>query len=191
MKKFLLPLLAVLSLAGCVSQPSNTVAVNPPIALPHQDPTLMGATIAISSSDQRPKPYVAMVRRGEGKPEPLYASRDLRFLMQEVLEKQMQKRGYMLGTTGQATLEIIPIEIYADVTEGNLRHNITTKAKIRVITRTPKGEMVKEYRATYNVQGPLGAKNEDISKALNEVLKSVISDMAQDDSINTYIRQNS
>ncbi|MGL5400993.1 MAG: YajG family lipoprotein, partial [Plesiomonas shigelloides] len=47
------------------------------------------------------------------------------------------------------------------------------------------------YRATYNVQGPLGAKNEDISKALNEVLKSVISDMAQDDSINTYIRQNS
>ncbi|MGL5759137.1 YajG family lipoprotein [Plesiomonas sp.] len=189
LKKVILPLIAVATLAGCINQPTNSIAVNPQITLPQQDPTLMGATISVSSSDQRPQPYLAMVRRSEGKPEPLYASRDIRFLLQETLEKQMQKRGYMLGDNGKASLQIIPVEVYADVQEGNLRHNITTKAKVKVITRTSKGEMIKEFRASYTVQGPLGAKNEDISKAINEVLTSVITDMAQDDSINTYIRQ--
>ena len=44
LKKLFLPLLALLALAGCASQ-SNTLNINPQMALPQQDPTLQGITI--------------------------------------------------------------------------------------------------------------------------------------------------
>ncbi len=48
----------------------------------------------------------------------LTASRDLRFLLQEVLEKQMTARGYMIGPNGAVNLQIIVNQLYADVSRG-------------------------------------------------------------------------
>lgn len=49
----------------------------------------------------------------------------------------MTARGYMIGADGAVDLQIVVNQLYADVQEGNLRYNITTKADIS-ITATAK-----------------------------------------------------
>lgn len=189
LKKLFFPLLAVLMLAGCASK-SNTLNVTPKISLPSQDPTLMGVTISINGADQRTDQALAKVNR-DGQLITLTPSRDLRFLLQEALEKQMGARGYMIGTGGPVALQIVVNNLYADVSEGNLRYNITTKADISIISQAANGnKQVKNYRSTYNVQGAFTATNDKITDAVNTVLGDVINDMAQDTSVSAFIKEN-
>lgn len=189
LKKLFFPVLAVLMLAGCANQ-SNTLDVSPKITLPSQDPTLMGITISINGADQRADQALAKVNR-EGQLLVLTPSRDLRFLLQEALEKQMAARGYMIGTGGPVALQIVVNQLYADVSEGNLRHNITARADISIISQAANGnKQVKNYRSTYNVQGALTATNEKITSAVNTVLGDVINDMAQDTTVSSFIKTN-
>ncbi|MFP1739057.1 lipoprotein [Lonsdalea quercina] len=188
-KKFIFPLLAIMALAGCAGK-GNTLNINPNIALPSQDPSLMGVTISINGADQRQDQALAKVNR-DSQLVTLVPSRDLRFLLQEALEKQMSARGYMIGTGGPVALQIVVNTLYADVTEGNLRYTITTKADISIIAQAANGnKQVKNYRSTYNVQGALTATNNKITTAVNQVLGDVISDMAQDTSVNEFIKTN-
>jgi len=189
LKKLFFPLLAVFMLAGCANN-SNTIDVQPAIKLPQQDPGLMGVTVSINGADQRSDQALAKVNR-DGQLVTLTPSRDLRFLLQEVLEKQMTARGYMVGPNGAVDLQIVVNNLYADVTQGNLRYSITTRADISIIASAKNGnKQVKNYRQTYSVEGAFNATNEKITKAVNSTLSDVISDMAQDTSVSTFIKQN-
>jgi len=97
-KKILFPLVALFMLAGCATPPS-TIDVAPKVALPSQDPSLMGVTVSINGADQRSSQALAKVTR-DNQLVTLTPSRDMRFLLQEVLEKQMSARGYMIGPNG-------------------------------------------------------------------------------------------
>ncbi|MFU2318631.1 lipoprotein [Rahnella sp. PCH160] len=189
LKKIIFPVLALFMLAGCATS-TNTLDVSPKIVLPSQDPTLQGITISINGADQRQDQALAKVNR-DGQLISLTPSRDLRFLLQESLEKQMTARGYMVGADGAVDLQIVVNNLYADVQEGNLRYNITTKADISIIATAKNGsKQVKNYRSTYNVQGALSATNAKITNAVNTTLGDVISDMAADTSISDFIKAN-
>ncbi|QLK60241.1 hypothetical protein GE278_05390 [Enterobacteriaceae bacterium Kacie_13] len=189
LKKIIFPVLAMLMLAGCATS-TNTLDVSPKIVLPSQDPTLQGITISVNGADQRKDQALAKVNR-DGQLISLTPSRDLRFLLQESLEKQMTARGYMVGADGTVDLQIVVNNLYADVQEGNLRYNITTKADISIIATAKNGsKQVKNYRSTYNVQGALSATNAKITTAVNTTLGDVISDMASDTSISDFIKAN-
>ena len=82
-KKILFPLVALFMLAGC-AKPPTTIEVSPTITLPQQDPSLMGVTVSINGADQRTDQALAKVTR-DNQIVTLTASRDLRFLLQEVL----------------------------------------------------------------------------------------------------------
>jgi uncharacterized lipoprotein len=190
LKKMFFPLLAALLLAGCAAK-SNTLEVTPRIDLPQQDPSLMGVTVSINGADQRPDQALAKVNR-DGQIVVLTPSRDLRFLLQEVLEKQMTARGYMIGPNGAVDLQIVVNKLFADVSQGNVRYNITTNADISIIATAKNGnKQMKHYQSNYSVQGAFNANNENITKAVNSVLSDVISDMAQDTSISQFIKENS
>ena len=189
LKKIIFPVLAMLMLAGCATS-TNTLDVSPKIVLPSQDPTLQGITISVNGADQRQDQALAKVNR-DGQLISLTPSRDLRFLLQDSLEKQMTARGYMVGADGVVDLQIVVNNLYADVQEGNLRYNITTKADISIIATAKNGsKQVKNYRSTYNVQGALSATNAKITTAVNTTLGDVISDMASDTSISDFIKAN-
>lgn len=189
LKKLFFPVLAVLMLAGCANQ-SNTLDVSSKINVPAQNPTLMGVTVSINGADQRADQALAKINR-DGQLIVLTPSRDLRFLLQEALEKQMSARGYMIGTGGPVALQIVVNQLYADVSEGNLRHNITAHADISIISQAANGnKQVKNYRSTYNVQGALTATNKKITNAVNTVLGDVINDMAQDTTVSSFIKAN-
>ena len=181
--------LGVFMLAGC-AKPPTTIEVSPTITLPQQDPSLMGVTVSINGADQRTDQALAKVTR-DNQIVTLTASRDLRFLLQEVLEKQMTARGYMVGPNGPVNLQIIVSQLYADVSQGNVRYNIATKADIAIIATAQNGnKMTKNYRASYNVEGAFQASNKNIADAVNSVLTDTIADMSQDTSIHEFIKQN-
>ena len=189
LKKILFPVLALFMLAGCATS-SNTLNISPKIALPTQDPTLMGVTISINGADVRQDKALAKVNR-DGQLITLTPSRDMRFLLQEALEKQMTARGYMVGPQGTVDLQIVVNNLFADVQEGNLRYNITTKADISIIATAKNGnKQVKNYRSSYNVQGAFTATDAKITNVINTALGDVISDMAQDTSVSDFIKAN-
>ena len=189
LKKLLFPLIALFMLAGCATPPT-TIDVSPNIALPQQDPSLMGVTISINGADQRQDQALSKVTR-DNQIVTLTASRDLRFLLQEVLEKQMSARGYMIGPNGAVQLQIIVNQLYADVSQGNVRYNIATKADISIVAVANNGnKMTKNYRASYNVEGAFQATNKNIANAVNSVLTDTIADMAQDTIVHDFIKQN-
>jgi uncharacterized lipoprotein len=187
--KILFPLVAMFMLAGCATPPT-TIEVSPKITLPQQDPSLMGVTVSINGADQRQDQALAKVTR-DNQLVTLTASRDLRFLLQEVLEKQMTARGYMIGPNGAVNLQIIVSQLYADVSQGSVRYNIATKADIAIIATAANGnKMTKNYRASYSVEGALQASNKNIADAVNSVLTDTIADMSQDTSVHDFIKQN-
>ncbi|MDQ1212042.1 lipoprotein [Pantoea anthophila] len=189
LKKLLFPLLAAFILAGCANS-NNTLTIQPKIELPQRDPGLMAVTVSINGADQRQDQALAKVNR-DGQLVTLTPSRDLRFLLQEVLEKQMTARGYMVGPNGAVDLQIVVNNLYADVTQGNVRYSITTKADISIIATAKNGsKQVKNYRQTYSVEGAFSATNQKITNAVNATMSDVIADMAQDTSVNDFIKQN-
>lgn len=189
LKKLFFPLLAAFILAGCASN-SNTLDVSPKIQLPQRDPSLMGITVSINGADQRSDQALAKVNR-DGQLITLTPSRDLRFLLQETLEKQMTARGYMIGPNGAVDLQIVVNGLYADVTQGNVRYSITTKADISIIATAKNGsKQVKNYRQTNSVEGAFSATNQKITNVVNQSLADVIADMAQDTSVSEFIKQN-
>ena len=189
LKKLLFPLLAAFILAGCASS-NTTLNIQPKIQLPQRDPSLTGITVSINGADQRRDQALAKVNR-DGQLVSLTPSRDLRFLLQEVLEKQMTARGYMIGPNGAVDLQIIVNNLYADVTQGDVRYSITTKADISIIATAKNGnKQIKNYRQTYSVEGAFSATNQKITNAVNSTLSDVIADMAQDTSVNEFIKQN-
>ncbi|VEI43065.1 Uncharacterized lipoprotein [Citrobacter youngae] len=150
----------------------------------------MGVTVSINGADQRQDQALAKVTR-DNQLVTLTASRDLRFLLQEVLEKQMTARGYMIGPNGAVNLQIIVSQLYADVSQGSVRYNIATKADIAIIATAANGnKMTKNYRASYSVEGALQASNKNIADAVNSVLTDTIADMSQDTSVHDFIKQN-
>ncbi|WP_262485140.1 YajG family lipoprotein, partial [Citrobacter portucalensis] len=80
-------------LAGC-APPPTPIEVAPQITLPQQAPSLIGVTGSINGAAQRQDEALAKVTR-DNQLVPLNASRDLRFLLHEVLVKQMTARAYM------------------------------------------------------------------------------------------------
>ncbi|MEL4015600.1 lipoprotein [Dryocola clanedunensis] len=189
LKKLLFPLVAVFMLASCATPPT-TIDVAPTINLPQQDPSLMGVTVSINGADQRTDQALAKVTR-DNQLVTLTPSRDLRFLLQEVLEKQMTARGYMIGPSAPVALQIIVNQLYADVSQGNVRYNIATKADISIVATAQNGnKMTKNYRSNYNVEGAFQATNKNIANAVNSVLTDTIADMAQDTSVHDFIKQN-
>ncbi|GKX54030.1 hypothetical protein SOASR030_01420 [Leminorella grimontii] len=189
-QRLFFPLLALFLLAGCATRPDTTLNINPTIALPQQDASLMGATVSLVGDDQRQDPSLAKVNR-EGQLLSLTPSRDMRFLMQEVLEKQLRARGYMVGPEGSVNVQIVINNLFADVQEGDLRYSISAKVDISIICQAKNGAtQTKNFRSTHNVKGAFSATNKNIENVLNDALTSTIQDMAEDTSISDFIRQN-
>lgn len=190
LKKILLPIFAVFLFSGCAST-TNDLILNPTIASANPDPSLMGQTLSINASDARQDKALAKLNR-DGRLVVLNASRSPAYLMQEVIDRQMRDRGYMIGNNGDASIQVTINELFADVQEGNLRYSINTIIDIAIVTQAKNGlTYTKNYRTSHTVQGAFGASNSDISDALNQTLTEVIAVMAKDPGVHEFVKQHS
>ncbi|MFP3028992.1 MAG: YajG family lipoprotein [Arsenophonus sp.] len=183
-------LLISFSLIGCVAQ-SNTLSIEPNITLPTQDLSIRAVSINIISIDKRRSTALAEINRN-GRLAVLKPSRDLRYLLQEALEKQMIARGFTVSAPANINLQIALNNLYANVQEGSLRHNITIDVVITLVAMASNGSTsTRSYIRSYNEQGPLHASNGKIANAINKVLTDIITDMANDSETSRFIKQNS
>lgn len=179
---------AVTTLTGCITPPTNTLVLSPEIVLPNQDISVSAASINVVSRDNRQSPVLATVERN-AQLESLLPNRDVRFLLQEILEKQMAARGYAVGGNAPISVQISLDKLNADVREGNLRHFIDATAEITITVGSSTGrQQTKTYRSQYSVEGALSASNQKIETVLNTVLTNVINEMAKDTSVSNFIR---
>lgn len=188
-KNILCAVFALTLLSGCAT-PSNKLSIEPTMSVPAADPTMRPISLNIASQDKRPSKTLAEINRN-GKLDVLVPTRDLSFLMQEVLQKQMIARGFMVGSPAAADVIIVINKLNADVSEGSVRHSISASADISVIVTLPNGSSnTKTFRASHNIQGPFGASNEKIAAAINNVLTELVKDMAKDASVSQFIKSN-
>ncbi|MGK2889594.1 MAG: YajG family lipoprotein [Candidatus Malihini olakiniferum] len=142
----------------------------------------------MNGADQLADQALAKVNR-DGQLIVLTPSRDLAFpIARSAGKTDVSTRLHDWNRWPGCALQIVVNQLYADVAEGNLRHNITTRAEISIISQAANGKkQVKNYRSTYNIQGPLTKTNEKITNAVNTVLGDVINDMAQDTTVSSFI----
>lgn len=191
-KKAAISLALILPLISCTNAPSNLLNINPHIALPPQDLALKELTIAIHANDLRTDPALAKVNR-DSKLVTLTSSRDLRFLLQEVLDKQMSARGYRINSVNPSVeLQVNINELYANVQEGSFRYSITSKIDISLIANINTGaKYIKNYQTTRETQGALNASNGKITQALDQTLTDIIANIARDNDVQQFIKLNS
>lgn len=188
LNKIVVLLFSIFLLAGCAA-PSNTIEVNPKITLPSHDPAIIPAAISINGNDRRNDKALAKVVRNN-QIVSLMPSRDLRFLLLEVLEKQMTARGFTTGPSGSVDLTIAINHLFAHVEQGSLRYSIHTRVDISIIATDKKGNKHrKDYRQGYTVEGPFTASNEKIAETVNTVLSDVITTMSRDISLSEFIKK--
>nr|WP_177168639.1 YajG family lipoprotein [Thorsellia anophelis] len=181
-------LFSAFGITGCIAPPSNTLVLAPEIVVPNQDLSVSAVSINIVSYDKRDNPVLATIERN-GQLENLMPNRDVRFLLQEILEKQMIARGYAVGGNAPINVQIILNKLNADVKEGNFRHLINASAEITIVAGSVSGmQQSKTYRSSYNVEGPLTASNAKIEEVLNTVLTNIVAEMSQDTSVSNFIR---
>lgn len=102
----------------------------------------------------------------------------------------MTSRGYMIGPSGAVDLQIIVNNLYADVSRGNVRYNIATKADIAIIATAKNGNKMNKTTVQAIPLKAHSGLNKNIADAVNGVLTDTIADMAQDTSIHDFIKQN-
>lgn len=181
LKKLLLPLCLVSLLSACAA-PSNVIDVNPAITLPQTQPN-HGQALTVTAVDARADKSLAKLNRN-GTLVTLQPSRDPAFLMQEVLTKQMQARGFNVTSASGLNMQLTLNTLFADVQEGSLRYNIDAVADVTITLRGGHGETFsKNYRTKHSVPGAFATSNQGIADVLEETLSQVINNMASDPSL--------
>ncbi|WP_395479879.1 YajG family lipoprotein [Candidatus Curculioniphilus buchneri] len=189
-KKLLILLLILMLLSSCVVSRINTLDIIPNIHLPQCATSALGIMVSINSADQRSEKILAKLNRG-GQCIALMPSRDVRFLLQEIFEKQMLARGYTVGPNGPINLNIVIHKFYSDVREGNFSHSITTYADIAIIVQADNGHRkIKHFQSCHNVKGVFYATNNKIACAMSAILNYVFNEISNDRSISDFIKQN-
>ncbi|NYY77879.1 hypothetical protein DMH20_26185 [Escherichia coli] len=102
----------------------------------------------------------------------------------------MTARGYMVGPNGPVNLQIIVSQLYADVSCGNVRYNIATKADIAIIATAQNGNKMTKTIVPATTLKVRSGLQQNIADAVNSVLTDTIADMSQDTSIHEFIKQN-
>ncbi len=96
----------------------------------------------------------------------------------------------MISATANINLEIILNNLYVDIQECSLRHNITINVAISLVAIAYNGSTsTRTYTRSYNEQVPLDASNKKIAYAINKVLTNIIADMANDSETSRFMKK--
>ncbi|MDO4627381.1 MAG: YajG family lipoprotein [Pasteurellaceae bacterium] len=180
-----------LLLSACSSMPSNTLNFSVPLPMNTTFNTAnQKATVDVVTKDGRAQSEVSAYTYN-GTNLKLAAKPEVVNLFQQIMQQNLNSKGFHLGTANNATANVLVIvkEFYAKVEEGNLRHKITSRAQLEIHVQGAKGNFTKELGSNRTDEGAFGVDNQDVQKALTAVLKEVTSALYQDQEIGNAISQ--
>ncbi|PVX42710.1 putative lipoprotein [Pasteurella langaaensis DSM 22999] len=177
-------------LAAC-SSTSNTLTFNPqaPTAATVFNTNNQKAIVSVVTKDDRGQPEISNYVR-DGQIQKLYASPDVSQLFQQVMQQNLNAKGFRLATNGANTNVLISVKnFFAKVDQGNLRYEINSKIQLTVHVQGAKGNFTKNLGATRTQKGAFNANNDEIKNVLDANLKEVITAIYQDQEITNAINQ--
>jgi len=70
-----------------------------------------------------------------------------------------------------------------------MENQMDGKVTLEVTAETPEGKLVKTFNGTATRTGALSASNDDIAMVLNDVIDLVLKEIANDQELQTYMKE--
>ena len=169
-------LLLALILSGCQSTPTSVV-LNPQL-----DASPSGAAVQLQVRDQRAHNYIMRVNSSEDSAEFATADPSLASLISTALGER-----WVISETADAKLEIIIRDALLVIKQGSLRHDTEHTLSLQTKLTTPSTDFKKTFSGNRTSNGPLRADRVRVSREFEELLATVLSEIANDEALNRHI----
>lgn len=169
-------LLLALILSGCQSTPTSLV-LNPQL-----DASPSGAAVQLQVRDQRAHNYIMRVNSSEDSAEFATADPSLASLISTALGER-----WVISETADAKLEVIIRDALLVIKQGSLRHDTEHTLSLQTKLTTPSTDFKKTFSGNRTSNGPLRADRVRVSREFEELLATVLSEIANDEALNRHI----
>lgn len=169
-------LLLALILSGCQSTPTSVV-LNPQL-----DASPSGAAVQLQVRDQRAHNYIMRVNSSEDSAEFATADPSLASLISTALGER-----WVISETADAKLEVIIRDALLVIKQGSLRHDTEHTLSLQTKLTTPSTDFEKTFSGNRTSNGPLRADRVRVSREFEELLATVLSEIANDEALNRHI----
>ena len=169
-------LLLALILSGCQSTPTSVV-LNPQL-----DASPSGAAVQLQVRDQRAHNYIMRVNSSEDSAEFATADPSLASLISTALGER-----WVISETADAKLEVIIRDALLVIKQGSLRHDTEHTLSLQTKLTTPSTDFKKTFSGNRTSNGPLRADRVRVSREFDELLATVLSEIANDEALNRHI----
>lgn len=169
-------LLLALILSGCQSTPTSVV-LNPQL-----DASPSGAAVQLQVRDQRAHNYIMRVNSSEDSAE--FATADPR--LASLISTALGER-WVISETADAKLEVIIRDALLVIKQGSLRHDTEHTLSLQTKLTTPSTDFEKTFSGNRTSNGPLRADRVRVSREFEELLATVLSEIANDEALNRHI----
>lgn len=171
-------LLFTVALSGCQSTP-DSVRLNPQL---NTEPSVN--SIQLSVRDQRAHNHIMRFKTDEDSAEFATADPSLASLISARLGER-----WTINDTAAAQLEVIVRDALVVIHQGSLRHDTEHSVRVHARLTTPTIEFEKTFSGTRETNGPLRADRNRVSRDFSELLGTVLSDIANDETLNRHIEE--
>jgi uncharacterized lipoprotein len=185
MKKLLI-IVSMMLLTACATSPQSQLNLMPKATLSNSD-IVRGKSFMLTSKDIRAAQYIAIVDSGHSRVEPLHAKQNLRLTLDNILTQQFESQGFSIVPNSNNTITLTIDQALVTVTHSMMSNEMNAEVIIDVTAETPRGKLVRTYNGTAKRTGALSASNEDIELVLNDVLNLVLSKVANDQELQSYM----
>ncbi|WP_434359200.1 YajG family lipoprotein [Parasalinivibrio latis] len=149
-----------------------------------------GKAVSLTSRDLRTAQFIAVVDNGRQQVQPLQASQNLRVALEEVLSNQLRSQGFNVTAGAKGTVRLDILDALVKVEHSVFSHHVTSNVQIQIVAESPKGKFVKRYNGKSITEGAGSASVEDMEASINNLLNSVLKDVAADQELSLYMVQN-
>lgn len=175
-KRIITGALVALMLSACQSPPD-------PVTLdPQLDTTASSQRIALEVRDQRAQNHVLRVERSDDPAEFATADPSLASLISQRLGQR-----WTLDDDASTRMQVNIRNGLIIVRQGTLRHDTEQQVRLHVLLTTPDGEVEKTFSGRRESNGPLRADRDRIQNEFAGLLAEVLSELANDDTLNRHI----
>ena len=171
-------LLFTVVLSGCQSTP-DSVALNPQL-----DASATGNSVQLRVRDQRAHNHVMRVKTDEDSAEFATADPSLASLISNRLGER-----WTISDAADAQLEVFIHDALVVIHQGSLRHDTEHSVRVQAQLTTPSIEFEKVFSGNRETNGPLRADRNRVGREFSELLGSVLSDIANDETLNRHIEE--
>jgi uncharacterized lipoprotein len=141
------------------------------------------------SKDVRTAQYVAAVDNGHSRVEPLHTKQNLRITLDKVLNEQFQSQGFSIVDNSDNTVTLTIDQALVNVTHSVMSNEMNADVVIDITAETPQGKLVRTYNGTAKRTGAFSASNDDIEMVLNDVINLVLKKVANDQTLQAYMKE--